>query len=165
MQSVAYLMGSFPYLTIDWCTCFDVVKDPAWFTLTALWGTMPHFFLWWRHQMETFSALRALCAGNSPGTRSPVNSPLKGQWRGALMFSLICVWINGWVNTRKADDLRRYYTHYDVTVMPRRRLVGMAFGDQARHDYLSDRKEWISMKYYHWNCRLRFSCRLNSADD
>ena len=31
--------------------------------------------------------------------RSPVNSPHKGQWRGALIFSLICVWINGWVNT------------------------------------------------------------------
>ena len=30
--------------------------------------------------------------------RSPVNSPHKSQWRGALMFSLICVWINGWVN-------------------------------------------------------------------
>ena len=32
--------------------------------------------------------------------RSPVNSPHKGQWRGALMFSLICAWINGWVNNR-----------------------------------------------------------------
>ena len=30
--------------------------------------------------------------------RSPVNSPHKGQWRGALMFSLICVWINSWIN-------------------------------------------------------------------
>ena len=29
--------------------------------------------------------------------RSPVNSPHKGQWRGALMFSLICAWINDWV--------------------------------------------------------------------
>ena len=132
---------------------------------------------WWRHQMETFSALLALCEGNSPVTgefpaqrsvtrdfdvsfdvslnnrlskqwwgwwfetpsyslwrhcnesgrsrifhtdansaeygatqdevikwkhfprywppvrgihRSPVNSPHKGQWRGALKFSLIC---------------------------------------------------------------------------
>ena len=26
--------------------------------------------------------------------RSPVNSPHKGQWRGTLMFSLICAWIN-----------------------------------------------------------------------
>ena len=49
--------------------------------------------------------------------RSPVNSPLKGQWRGALMFSLICVWINGWENNREAGDLRRYRAHYDVIVM------------------------------------------------
>ena len=69
---------------------------------------------WWRHQMETFSALLAICAGNSP---VPVNSPHKGQWRGTLMFSLICVWINGWVNNREAGDLRRYRGHYDVSVM------------------------------------------------
>ena len=41
----------------------------------------------------------------------------KGQWRGALMFSLICFWINGWVNNREAGDLRRYRAHYDVIVM------------------------------------------------
>ena len=71
---------------------------------------------WWRHQMETFSALLALCAVNSP---VPVSSPHKGQWRGALMFSLISVWINGWVNNREAGDLRRHRGHYDVTVMSR----------------------------------------------
>ena len=49
--------------------------------------------------------------------RSPVNSLHKGQWHGALMFSFICVWMNGWVNNRKAGDLRRYRAHYDVTVM------------------------------------------------
>ena len=49
--------------------------------------------------------------------RSPVNSPHKGQRRGALIFSLICVWINGWVNNREAGDLRRYRAHYDVSVM------------------------------------------------
>ena len=50
-------------------------------------------------------------------TGPPVNSPHKGQWRGALMFPLICVWINDWVNNREAGDLRRYRGHYDVTVM------------------------------------------------
>ena len=49
--------------------------------------------------------------------RSPVNSPHKGQWRGALMFSLIGVWINGCVNNREAGDLRRQRPHYDVIVM------------------------------------------------
>ena len=48
--------------------------------------------------------------------RSPVNSPHKDQWHGALMFSLICVWINDWVNNRQAGDLRRYRAHYDVIV-------------------------------------------------
>ena len=48
----------------------------------------------------------------------PVNSPHKGHWRGALMFSLICVWINGLVNNREAADLRHYRAHCDVTVMP-----------------------------------------------
>ena len=69
---------------------------------------------WWRHQMETFSALLALCAGNSP---VPVNSPHKGQWRGALMFTLICARINDWVNNREAGDLKRHLDHYDVSVM------------------------------------------------
>ena len=49
--------------------------------------------------------------------RSPVNSLHKGQWRWALMFSLICIWINAWVNNREAGDLRRYRAHYDVIVM------------------------------------------------
>ena len=49
--------------------------------------------------------------------RSPVNSPHKGQWRGALMFSLICAWTNGLVNNPAAGDLRRHRVHYEVTVM------------------------------------------------
>ena len=49
--------------------------------------------------------------------RSPVNSPHKGQWRGALMVSLICTWINGWVNNPKAGALRRHRAHYDVIAM------------------------------------------------
>ena len=46
---------------------------------------------------------------------SPMNSPHKGLWRGASMFSLICAWTNGWVNTRDAVDLRRHRAYYDVT--------------------------------------------------
>ena len=43
-----------------------------------------------------------------------VNSPHKGQWHRALMFSLICVWLNGWINN---CELTRYHAHYDVTVI------------------------------------------------
>ena len=48
--------------------------------------------------------------------RSPVNSPHKGQWRGALMFTLICTRINGWVNNCEAGHLRRNRAHYDIVM-------------------------------------------------
>ena len=68
----------------------------------------------WRHQMETFSGLLAICAGNST---VPVNSPRKGPWRGALTFSFVSAWINGWVNNGEAGDLRSKRAHYDIIVM------------------------------------------------
>ena len=64
----------------------------------------------WKHFPRYWPFLRGI-------HRSLVNSPHKGQWRGALMFSLICAWINGCVNNREAGDLRRHRAHYDVTVM------------------------------------------------
>ena len=61
-------------------------------------------YSWWRHQMETFSALLAFCAENS----------VTGD---ALMFSLISAWTNSWANKRDAGVLRRHSAHYDVIVM------------------------------------------------
>ena len=58
--------------------------------------------------------------------RSPVNSPHKSQWRGPLMFSFICTWINGWVNNGEAGDLR-HRAHYDIIVMWRATVWGMTF--------------------------------------
>ena len=64
--------------------------------------------------METFSALPAICAWNLPVTGE---FPAQNKWRGALLFSLVDDWINGWVNSREACDLRRHGAHYDVIVM------------------------------------------------
>ena len=64
----------------------------------------------WKHFPRNWPFVRGI-------HRSPVNSPHKGQWRGALMFSLICVWINDWVNNREAGDLTRNQAHYGVIVM------------------------------------------------
>ena len=73
---------------------------------------------WWRHHMETFSALLALCAGNSPVTGDfPAQRPVTR----ALIFCLIFVWIIDWVNNREAGDLRRHRGHYDIIVMMNRR--------------------------------------------
>ena len=59
--------------------------------------------------------------------RSQVNSPHKGQWRRTLMFSSIYAWIKGWVNNRKAGDLRHHSAHYDVTLLRRLCFVVVSF--------------------------------------
>ena len=79
---------------------------------------MPYFlFRWyhddvikWKHFPRHWPFVRGI-------HRSPVNSPHKGQWREALVFSLICNWINLWVNNREAGGLGRHRAHYDTTVM------------------------------------------------
>ena len=78
--------------------------------VTGIIGTIYDDVIKWKHFPRYLAFVREI-------HRSPVNSPHKGHWRGALMFSLICVWINGWVNNREAGDLRRYRAHYDVSVM------------------------------------------------
>ena len=52
-------------LSISLWTWFALCRKLIWF------GAGPYYSYpspWWRHQMETFSALLALCAGNSPVT-------------------------------------------------------------------------------------------------
>ena len=71
---------------------------------------------WWCHQMQIFSALLAILRGNPSVTG---RFPSQSQWRGALMFSLMCVWTNVWENSRDAFDLRSHGTHCDVTVTNR----------------------------------------------
>ena len=87
-------------------------------------GNRSDWYSWWRHQMETIPRYWPLGRGIH---RSPENSPHKGKWRGALMFSLICAWTNGWANIRDAGDLRRRRTNYGITVMTN--LVCMDYFD------------------------------------
>ena len=57
----------------------------------------------------------------------PGEFPNTGQWRGALMFYLICARINGWANNGEAGDLRRYRAHCDVMLMRRKRKANFMF--------------------------------------
>ena len=75
----------------------------------------------WKHFPRYWTFVREI-------HRSPVNSPHRGQWRGALMFSLICAWTNGCANNRDVCDLRRRHAHYDVIVMS-----NWEYGELRRH--------------------------------
>ena len=95
----------------------------------------------WKHFPRTWPFVRGI-------HRSPVNSPHIGHWRGASMFSLICVWINDWVNNGKAGDLKRYRAHYCVIVMVAMTTPGWPMIWRARYFQL-----WLS---FH-----RHICRTN----
>ena len=82
---------------------------------TAIWYAAVRLFTWWRHQMETCSALL---------DRSLVDSPHKGQWRGALMFFWSAPEKNGWANHRDAGDLRHHRAHHDWCIEVILSLVG-----------------------------------------
>ena len=65
--------------------------------------------------METFSALLAICAGNSPvHGEFPAQRPVTRNFDVYFDMHRII----SWVNNREAGDLRRNRAHYDVIVMP-----------------------------------------------
>ena len=81
---------------------------------------------WWRHEMENLPRYWPFVRGIH---WSPVNFSNKGHWRGALVFSLICAWINGSINNGEAVDLIHHCAHYDSTVMPLiARFMGSTWG-------------------------------------
>ena len=122
-------------------------------TVHANLGIHSSNFIWLSWFLTTFSSLHddvikmkhfrrcwPFVRGIHP---SPVISPHKGQRRWAFMFSLICAWINGWVNNGEAGDLRGYCAHYDVTklsgTLSIKSLVATYFGTpthwMCHHEY------------------------------
>ena len=92
-------------------------QDEVWYMACAIPSAMfnqlyPDDVIKWKHFARYWPFVRGI-------HRPSVNSPNKGQWRGALMLSLICAWINGWISNRRAGDSSLHRAHYDVTVMLR----------------------------------------------
>ena len=96
-----------------WNITFIFERCPIMVTLVwRQWHNFP--ITWWRHQMETFSALLAICAGYSP-----VPGEFPAQMPVTQSFDVFFdVRLNKrWVNNHEAGNLRRHHAHYDVTVM------------------------------------------------
>ena len=116
-----------------WCTIFCLVRIfisherlhvPMWMFVPGSVARGAHIFIHddvikWKHFLCYWPFVRG-------SHRLPLNSPHKGQWRGALMLSFICAWINDWVNNREASDLRCHRAYYDVIVM----ILGTVFAKQ-----------------------------------
>ena len=65
--------------------------------------------------METFSALLAICEGNSTGHRWIPRTKANDAELWYFLWSAPDK--NGWVNNGEAGDLGRHWAHYDIIVM------------------------------------------------
>ena len=112
---------------------FELKKDTAYLTLMGeLWAVRCHLWVswrnwiisWWRHQMETLSALLGLCEDNPPVTDEfPSQRPV--TWGFDVFFDLR-------LNTQlskhlRHSDLRHHRAHYEATVMMVARLGCMLY--------------------------------------
>ena len=90
----------------DWVEPRSIVR----LLCTTVQGTEHNDIIKWKHFPRDWPFVRGIY-------RSPVNSSHKCQWRGALIFSLICIWNSCWVNNGESGDLRCHRFHYGIIVM------------------------------------------------
>ena len=139
-----------------WEACFKVRKK----VMILVWKFPSKHgdVIKWKHFPRYWPLVRGI-------HRSPVNFLHKGQWRGALMFSLICARINRWVNNSEVGDLRRHLAHYDLTVVGwegcfrvQKKVMALIWKFPSKNDKRSisclfrggnamTRKTWIRQKY------------------
>ena len=105
----------------------------------------------WKHFPRSWSLVRGI-------HRSPVNSPHKGQWRGALMFSMICPWINGWISDSEAG----HRAHYDATVMLWDRVTGIKWDTDRHNDELGYIINLVLSVHIYFRSRTVYTILLDS---
>ena len=85
----------------------------------------------WKHFSRCWPLMRRIHRiPPPPPPRVSGGFPLQRKWRGALMFSLMCAWSNGWANSRDDGDLRRHDSHCDVIVMCQQQQVSNSWLDR-----------------------------------
>ena len=94
--------------SLQWVTAHAI--NTAKFEVILLYNVACPFCMMTSSNGNIFRVIGPLCW-------SPVDSPHRGKWRGALVFSLIYAWTNDWANNLDTSDLRRHSAHYDVTVI------------------------------------------------
>ena len=129
------------------------IWDYVFFRSKLLGGSCTPIPVWLNKNMMTPSNENVFPITNrffvSGNPRWPVDSPRKGQWRGALVFSSICVWTNGWANNRDAGDLRHHRAHHGVIKMKVNPNSTYHWENQtnARTNYIGGR---IPVDLIHW---------------
>ena len=82
-----------------------------WKTCTHTHSPLPQFAVFGsclvRREFVSISPMMTSSNENIFCVIGPLCGEFTGQWRGALMFPLICAWIKVWANSRETGDLRQ----------------------------------------------------------
>ena len=109
----SYARTQNPISFVKWCTTIVIRITWQYMSLSLVFTCVVHYISRPNqrscHAIPTSSVMMTSSNGNIFPAQRPVTR--------SLMFSLICTWMNGWVNNREAGDLRRHRAHYDVTLM------------------------------------------------
>ena len=116
---------------------------------------------WWRHQMETFSALLALCAGNSPVSGEfPAQRPVTRSFD--VFFDLrlnkrLSKQSWGWWFETPSSSLWRHYHVVEIVTMQT---------SLDSHEYVITCKHfphyWPFVRGIHWLCGAAIQCRTQT---
>ena len=123
-------VGSPPYFTSD----YGPLDQP--------YETLHDVVNKWKHLPRYWPFVRGIY-------RSPVNTPHKGQWRRALMFSLICAWINGkqWWRWWFGTPSRPLWRHCNDFLLSLQNSVHASLNPVDCIEV--DSTDWLSKM---WNC-------------
>ena len=108
---------------LNTCPCLIAIIHPAiFYTILCSLFCNGYIMSWWCYVNETIGPsyivlMTQLQLSGAKPQRNINKVRTMCIWSGALIFSLIYVWIKGWANNREAGGLRRHRAHYDVTVM------------------------------------------------
>ena len=110
---------------------------------------LPPYHPWWRHQMETFYALLAFCAGNSP-----VTGEFPAQRLMTRNSDFMCAWNNNWENNGDIGDLRQHRANSNGIVMsPQHWLCTISrstFSTKNYFTYCGEMMENTKIVYMSW---------------
>ena len=134
-------------------------QTQCWLCMCLFWEWTSHNdVIKWMHCPRYWPFVRGI-------HRSTGNSPHKGQWRGALIFSLICAWLNGWTNNRDGGDLRRHRAPLDVIVVTYLlRIISTKWWEMQITIYFTSKQPSISRNIHILSVSCTFAmCCLNAC--
>ena len=143
-------------------------QNQRWFLFMNkhIYMTLPQWSTWWRHQMETFSALLAICVGNSPVPgQFPAQRPVTRSFD--VFFDLrlnkrLSKQSLGWWFETPSCPLWHHFNQIDENSCDSFRGLCLAVVPCSNHQRLCSTTQIMRLIFVHWNENIVISMHFLS---